>query len=148
MANPLIAAEKEVYDISPKDDDFVDLVKRFEEVDSKIEAIWKAASISNDPTGQRLARLCLRAAKAHEESFDPEAARYTMDETMSAAQFTEDPFEARLVGLALSGWWNDVISAAFRALDIDESKVDGKEEYNRIVEAFPAEERLTPWGVD
>jgi hypothetical protein len=58
---------------------------------------------------KRLAYVTVKALKDH--------GRYGGDETECAAKYTNDPFEAQLIGLAMY-WSNDLLDAAFEALGI------------------------------
>lgn len=100
--------------------------------DIQAGAIWKAAEKSNNPTGIRLAVVTIKAAKAHNDSYSADplgnwGMSYKLDCTEAAATITDDPFEARLIGLALDGWWNDAIDAAWSALGVEppENAEDG-----------------------
>lgn len=65
---------------------------------------------------QDVARITSRAAEIREASFSKATSRYTLNTTEAALQACDeldfDPNLARIIGLALDGWWNDTMQWA------------------------------------
>lgn len=90
-----------------------------EEFTRKQEAQWTEAFQSSSDTGKRLALATIKAAITYNDSYDPEKGSHTLDQPEAAAQHTDDPYEAMLIGIALNGWWNDILHVAFKTLGLD-----------------------------
>lgn len=120
MTNPLFIAEKQVEELLDKYGN-TDPVP--DEVRELVEKICVEHTRAQSPASIRLAKITLKAGKSHEDSYDDENQVYRRDETLCAALYTDCPFEAQLIGLALDGRWSETNEAAMLALGIDYSEI-------------------------
>lgn len=115
--NPLLIANQKTHAERPwLVDDNAPYVEPTKEEQQKIDEMWeKVFNRSN----HGLALVTLLAAQKYESSFNN--GRYTLEYSEAAAYFTDDAYEAHLVGMALHGW-NDTLDAACKTLGVN---VDG-----------------------
>jgi hypothetical protein len=112
LTNPLITMFETLKEKYEYDDQGVRRRPLTEAESEEVEKLYLAASRSRTDNGRRLAKATLRTWFTHRG--DP------LDFDRTASTYTDDPFEAVLIGLALAGWGNDVVSAALAALGIED----------------------------